>query len=168
MGRKALRHAASQCNERNPRGRRGGSYPLAVEDTVLVAVAGAHGDGEFGGAGEKRSPGGLSFAKASTDPLVYEVVGSHGGLSAFSPYRMYRTPSSPRKSESCVQRTALCTRAVARIMLSAIGNFNSREILEALRDNSKSSDVIRPLDMTAIILSASYKTVLKRMRLKTS
>ncbi len=45
----------------------------------------------------------------------------------------YLTSSIPSKSESCVHSAASCTRAVARITLSAMGSPESIEILAARR-----------------------------------
>ena len=76
-----------------------------------------------------------------------------------SPFRIYfltyLTPGISLKCSSCVRKLAWKSRAVARMMLSAIGNFVSAEILAALKAIGAVRSRTWPLYRSAIRISAA-------------
>ena len=83
-------------------------------------------------------------------------------------FTVYFTPAIELKSESCVHRTALYIRAVAKIMLSAIGRLSLRLMRAALRESDALKSMTLPCCIKATAFSASVSSRCCKTRLKTS
>ena len=83
-------------------------------------------------------------------------------------FTVYFTPAIELKSESCVHRTALYIRAVAKIMLSAIGRLSLRLMRAALRESDALKSTTLPCCIKATAFSASVSSRCCKTRLKTS
>src|SRR3989338_10912160 len=86
----------------------------------------------------------------------------------YFPLETNRTASILLKSVSCVQMVALYNRAVAKMILSAMGSFKSQLIFAALKDKGTSRSIISPFCIKATDCKAEASSRCCKTRLKTS
>jgi len=95
----------------------------------------------------------LSYVPQTVVVSRIEKVG-HANPNQLACFSTYWTLGKPLKCSSCVQRVALFSREIARMMLSAIGNFNSADNIAALIAIGVDRSTTSPLTKSATRNSA--------------